>query len=94
MQLSFPAWLVRSYTYASISCTGISPLIFGSPCVQLVGNALLCIIYCVQVRAYKQLLPLAGAVEHVRSGAPLPAAHVAAASPYTVQYIDLGIRTA
>jgi len=44
-----------------------------------------------QVGLCQQLLPLVGAAEHVRSQAPLPAAHVAAAAQYTVQYIDLGI---
>jgi hypothetical protein len=38
-----------------------------------------------------QLLALLGAAEHVRAGAPLPAAHAAAASQYVVQLIDLGI---
>ncbi|KAL6764098.1 hypothetical protein V8C86DRAFT_2482210 [Haematococcus lacustris] len=42
----------------------------------------------------KALLPLQGATEHIRSGAPLPAGHVAAATLYTVQYLDLGVRAA
>ncbi len=42
-----------------------------------------------QVKASQQLMPLAGAVEHVRAALPLPAAHVAAASQYTVQVISV-----
>jgi len=47
-------------------------------------------ILCTQVEACQQLLPLQGAIEHVRAGAPLPHAHVAASTMYTVEYVDLG----
>ncbi|KAF5843728.1 hypothetical protein DUNSADRAFT_8243 [Dunaliella salina] len=44
-----------------------------------------------QVESCQQLLPLQGAIEHVRAGAPLPHAHVAASTMYTVEYVDLGL---
>lgn len=44
-----------------------------------------------KVEACQQLLPLQGAIEHVRAGAPLPHAHVAASTMYTVEYVDLGL---
>ncbi len=53
---------------------------------------LLLLVLLLQIVACQQLLPLAGATEHVRAGAPLPAAHVAAAAQYTVQYVDLNVR--
>lgn len=42
-----------------------------------------------QVEACQQLLPLQGAIEHVRAGAPLPHAHVAASTMYTVEYVAM-----
>ena len=47
----------------------------------------------VQVGACQQLLPLQGAADHIRCQAPLPAAHVAAATQYTVELLDLSIRS-
>ena len=46
-----------------------------------------------QLNGSQQLLPLLGTVEHIEQQAPLPAAHVAAATQYTVELLDLRIRT-
>lgn len=43
-----------------------------------------------QTSACAGLVGLAGATEHVRNGAPLPAAHIATATAYTVQLVELG----
>ena len=45
-----------------------------------------------QVEACQKLLPLQGAAEHMRSGATLPAAHMASAMQYTIELVDLTIR--
>ncbi len=45
-----------------------------------------------QVEACQKLLPLQGAAEHMRSGAALPAAHMASAMQYTIELVDLTIR--
>ena len=42
-----------------------------------------------QVMACQKLVPLLGCAEHIRQQAPLPAAHVAAATQYTVELLDL-----
>ncbi|KAG1654607.1 hypothetical protein FOA52_009533 [Chlamydomonas sp. UWO 241] len=47
-----------------------------------------------QMGACQQLLPLLGTAEHIRHAAPLPHPHVAAATQYTVELLDLGTRMA
>ena len=44
-----------------------------------------------QVSASQRLLPLLGCAEHIRQQAKLPAAHVAAATQYTVELLDLSL---
>jgi len=45
-----------------------------------------------QITACQHLLPLLGCAEHIQQRAPLPAAHVAAATQYTVELLDLSVK--
>ena len=45
-----------------------------------------------QISACQHLLPLLGCAEHIQQRAPLPAAHVAAATQYTVELLDLSVK--
>jgi hypothetical protein len=57
------------------------------PLVERLAAAVSC-----QAAATSRLLPLKGVAEHMAANAPLPEAHVATASRYTVELLDLRVR--
>ena len=65
----------------------LSRLLMANELPPAVGRLMTCIK--TGVLTCQQLMPLLGATEHIRQRAPLPAAHVAAATQYTVELLSL-----
>eukprot|EP00798_Chlamydomonas_sp_ICE-L_P011494 gene11494-34211_t len=87
VDLLFPTLLqVTNWIKSTVDAHLGRLLMASTPCphLELISNRL-----GVQVPACEKLVALKGATDHVRSQAPLPAAHIAAATQYTVEVIDL-----